>query len=96
LVGLLGIPAFGGDLNWLPEVGKLSMLDRPKRGKLVVIGDSFVEPVVLFFAPDFAEVKRLTLVTRGSLSTLVTPALLAREKPDVVLIECVERHWTWK
>lgn len=96
LVGLLGIPAFGGDLNWLPDVGKLAKLDRPKRGKLLVIGDSFVEPVILFFAPDFAEVKRFTLATRGGLVSLLTPALLAQEKPDVVLIECVERHWTWK
>jgi hypothetical protein len=52
--------------------------------------------VLLFFAPDFAEVKRFTLVTRGSPGSLLTPALLAQEKPDVILIECVERHWTWK
>ena len=95
LTKLLGIPVSGGDLNWLPAVHKFPELGRPKRGKLLVIGDSFVEPVLLFFAPDFAEVKPFYIVTRAGLS-LLTPALLAQEKPDVVLIECVERHWTWR
>jgi hypothetical protein len=96
LTALMGLPALGGDLNWLPAVHKLALLGRPKRGKLVVVGDSCFEPVTLFFAPDFAEVKNVKPAFRVSLSSFLNPAFLAQERPDVILIESVERHWTWK
>ena len=44
-----------------------------------------------------AQVKRLVHVSRATRDhSLLTPGFLAQEKPDVVVLESVERYWTWE
>jgi hypothetical protein len=88
LVLLMGIPAIGGDLDWCPEIVSVP----GKRGKLLVIGDSFSVFVRPFLAVHFDEVKFIS--SSAPIRTVITPQLLEAEKPDVVLVESVERFWT--
>ena len=55
------------------------------RGRLLVIGDSFTGAPVRYFQQHFAEVHRV-------ISTTVDGDLVARIKPDVVLVLAVERN----
>jgi alginate O-acetyltransferase complex protein AlgJ len=88
LVLLMGIPAFGGDADWLPEIVNVPT----KYGKLLVIGDSFSEYIRPLLAAHFDQVKFIS--ASAIIRTLVKPQLLEAEKPDVVLIVSVERYWT--
>jgi len=88
LVTLMGIPAIGGDVDWHP-----GFVDDPvKHGKLLVIGDSFSGYIRPFLAAHFNEVK--FILAAYLIRNVITPQLLEAEKPDVVLIESVERYWT--
>jgi alginate O-acetyltransferase complex protein AlgJ len=89
LTRLLGIPVLSGERNLvavLPQNGQ-------RRGKLLVLGDSFSDALQQYFELNFAVVKRVR-GARGARDTLLTKPLLETEKPDVVLIEAVERYWT--
>jgi hypothetical protein len=88
LVLLMGIPAIGGDLDWLPEFVSVP----GRHGKLLVIGDSFSEYVRPFLAAHFDQVKFVTATVL--IRTVLSPQLLDAEKPDVILVESVERYWT--
>jgi alginate O-acetyltransferase complex protein AlgJ len=92
LILLMGVPPIGVDRNWLPLLPTLADGRRPKRGKVVVVGDSFSDGITPYLEVQFASVKHIP----GALHILahVTPVLLDAEKPDVVIIESVERYWT--
>jgi hypothetical protein len=94
LTALMGLPAFGGDQDWLPVAGSTATLARPKRGKLLMISDSFFGNLPSFFELQFESVKRINRALYGMRGELVAPALLDAEKPDVVILESVERYWT--
>jgi alginate O-acetyltransferase complex protein AlgJ len=55
------------------------------KGRLLLIGDSFTQGVVRYLQQHFAEVHRM-------ISTTVDGNLVARIKPDVVLVLAVERN----
>ena len=93
LMDLMGVPAIGGDRDWLPVVESPPGTVRPKHGKLLVITDSFFELVQPFFALQFEQIKKLYR-TRDARRTLLTTQLLDTEKPDVVMLASVERYWT--
>lgn len=90
---LMGLPAVGGDREYLPAKASMAAADRPKRGKLLLIADSFFDLVAPFLEGEFAQVSK-QYVTRGTLQAILAPGLLEREKPDVVILESVERYWT--
>ena len=58
-----------------------------------MVGDSFYELLESFFALEFEQVTKRH-VTRGTREELFKPGLLDAEKPDVVVLESVERYWT--
>jgi hypothetical protein len=93
LTMLMGLPAFGGDQDWVPIFASLAVHAGPKRGKLLVIADSFFEFDQPFFEMQFEHVT-MRLVTRGSRELLLKSGLLDTEKPDVVIVQTVERFWT--
>jgi alginate O-acetyltransferase complex protein AlgJ len=92
LTALMGVPALGGDRDWLPGFADIAASAGPKRGKLLVLGDSFFELVQPFLAMQFETVKK-TYLTR-TIRTHISNALLNAEKPDVVIIQSLERYWT--
>jgi alginate O-acetyltransferase complex protein AlgJ len=89
---LMGLPTVGGDLDWVPAAGSLPAA-RPKHGKLLLIADSFFDLIAPFLEPEFEQVSR-QYVTRGTRQAILKPGLLEKEKPDVVILESVERYWT--
>jgi alginate O-acetyltransferase complex protein AlgJ len=93
LTTLMGLSALSSDLNWLPDPPRRAALARPQRGKLLIVVDSFFHPIVPLFEMQFASTK-LLLVTRGTREALLAPGLLEAEKPDVVILESLERYWT--
>lgn len=88
---LMGLPPLGGDRDWLPALHELA--PPAKRGKLLVLADSFFELVLPFLKLHFAEVVHL-YVGRGAREQLLAPGFLAEHKPDVVIIGSLERFWT--
>lgn len=90
---LMGLPALGGDRDWHVAATNLPAVARPKRGKLLLIADSFFEMVGPFIEPAFEQVTK-HYVTRGTRQAVLAPGLLEKEKPDVVILESVERYWT--
>jgi alginate O-acetyltransferase complex protein AlgJ len=93
LVALMGVPGVSGDQNWLPTPASYAALTGTKRGKLLVIGDSFFEAIQLFMAKQFESVRSI-YVSRGPLEALQRPGLLEAERPDVVIVQSAERFWT--
>jgi hypothetical protein len=89
LTKMLGLPALGGEgelLATVPPAGE-------RRGKLLVLGDSFFDGLQPYFELTFAVVKKIN-GARSAAGPLLSQELLDSEKPDVVLIESVERYWT--
>ena len=66
----------------------------PKQGKLLVIADSFFEALQPYFQLQFESVKWIRHETAAKRVGLVDPAWLDAERPDVVILESVERYWT--
>jgi hypothetical protein len=93
LTALMGVPAFGGDRDVVPLLDKLPALGRPRRGKLLAFTDSFSDLMLPFFEVDFAETRKLRGV-HSARDRLLTPQLLAQERPDVIILCTVERYWT--
>lgn len=92
LTKLMGVPDLGGDRDWRPDLPALSAQAGPKRGKLLVMGDSFFEYVGAYFDMQFLQVKRI--YAGWSKRQRLTAALLDSEKPDIVILQSVERYWT--
>jgi alginate O-acetyltransferase complex protein AlgJ len=92
LASLMGLPAIGGDRDWLLVPERLAALAGPKRGKLLLVADSFGQALQMFFELQFEQVSK-RYVTRGTRKTVTAP-LLDAEKPDVVILESAERYWT--
>ncbi len=90
---LMGLPGIGGDLDWLPSPTSLAAMAGPKRGRLLVIADSFFDFVQPFFDLQFEHITKLALSHEARTAVLV-PGFLDIEKPDVVIIQSVERYWT--
>jgi hypothetical protein len=89
----MGLPAIGRDHDWVPDLAKLGAKAGPKRGKLLAITDSYFVFNQPFFELQFEKVDR-RYVTRGVRDILLTTGLLDAEKPDVVLLQTLERYWT--
>lgn len=93
LAKMLGLPMAHGDhLPWVTLPG----LDAPgskRHGKLLVLGDSFFDSMGPFFAHQFESVKKINGGRKAG-SPWLSQALLDAERPDVVLVESIERHWT--
>jgi alginate O-acetyltransferase complex protein AlgJ len=92
LVGLLGLP-------WYPREAMLDPIlpkepSGGRRGKVLVLHDSFFIPMKPFLEFEFREVKMIRGVYNAR-ELFLTQELLNAEKPDVVVIEAVERVWTW-
>jgi alginate O-acetyltransferase complex protein AlgJ len=93
LARMLGLPMPVADPLWGPVVPKEVRPGKQKEGKLLVLGDSFYELMKVYFAPHFETVKSISV--KGNYKKYVfTQALLDAEKPDVVIMESVERYWT--
>jgi len=93
LTVLMGLPAIGRDHDWVPDYGKLGAAAGPRRGKLLAITDSYFVFDQPFFELQFETVDR-RYVTRGVRDILLTPGLLDTAKPDVVILQTLERYWT--
>ncbi|MGB8294314.1 MAG: hypothetical protein WCG85_02695 [Polyangia bacterium] len=92
LIGMLGLP-------WYPRESALAPIlpkepSGGRRGKVLVLHDSFFIPMRPFFEFEFRGVTMIrgTYIARD---LSLTQELLNAEKPDVVVIEAVERVWTW-
>ena len=68
-------------------------VDGSRRGKLLVLSDSFFESIQPYFEYEFAVVK-IRRTGRSAQEDLITQGLLDAEKPDALLLEAVERYWT--
>jgi hypothetical protein len=90
---LMGLPAIGGDRDWTPSAASLAAAPKPKRGKLLLIADSFFDLVLPFLDSEFEHVTK-KYVTKGTREAALAPGLIEKEKPDVVILESVERYWT--
>jgi hypothetical protein len=93
LTTLMGLPAIGGDHDWLPVLSDLAAHAGVKRGRILIIADSFFQFIEPFVEMQFESVTS-RYVTRGTREALLAPGLLDAEKPDVVILESVERYWT--
>lgn len=93
LVRLMGVPGLAGDPDWQPTPASYAALAGPKQGKLLVIFDSFFPAIEYYLGLQFETVKKF-YVTHGMREALLIPGLLDAEKPDVVLLQSVERFWT--
>jgi hypothetical protein len=92
LIGMLGIPWYPRDSALAPILPKAPSGGR--RGKVLVFHDSFFIPMKPYFELEFREVKMIKGVY-GAREIRLTQEMLTVEKPDVVVIEAVERVWTW-
>ena len=63
-------------------------VDDPQLPKAVVFRDSFSESLIPFLSESF---RRSVFVWKFEF----TPELIEREKPDIVIVECVERYIHW-
>jgi hypothetical protein len=93
LARMLGLPTIRGDEQPLVILPALDVLGGKRQGKLLVLGDSFFEGLRPFFERQFTATKKMTGARRAGTPWL-TQALLDAEKPDVVMVESVERYWT--
>lgn len=93
LTQLMGLPAIGGDRSLVPVESELQAAARKKRDRLLVIGDSFYTLIAPFMDRQFEQVKRHT-VTRCVREAVLDAPLIEAEKPDVVILESLERCWT--
>jgi hypothetical protein len=92
LVKLMGLTRPLQDQGWTPIVAPEAVQGKPKHGKLLVLGDSFFEAMRPFFEMQFQTVKKLNRARHPD-ALFFTQELLDVEKPDVVIIESVERYW---
>lgn len=88
---LMGLPPLGGDRDWLPALHELA--PPAKRGKLLVLADSFFELVLPFLKLHFEEIEHIYFGP-GAREQLLAPGFLAERKPDVVIVGSLERFWT--
>ena len=93
---LMGLPMFGGESHWDITFPPKASLGRPRGRKLLVLGDSFF--TVLHALSDYFEFEFDKVVhlngARSARSIHITQELLDTYKPDVVMLEAVERYWT--
>jgi hypothetical protein len=92
LVNLIGLPRPLQDQRWEPIIAPAAVQGNSKHGKLLVLGDSFFEAMRPYFELQFETVKKLNLA-RHPAALFFSQELLDAEKPDVVMIESVERYW---
>lgn len=93
LTDFMGVPHWGGDVQWQPTLTSLKTVAARKRGKLFAMGDSFLSFIAPYLDAAFEKVS-VRAGNRGIREFLLEPGLLEREKPDVVLLESLERYWT--
>ena len=93
LAKMLGLPTARGDQVSVMILPGLDVPGSKRRGKLLALGDSFFNSMSPFFEHQFASVKKINGARKAGAPWL-SQALLDSEKPDVVLVESIERHWT--
>jgi hypothetical protein len=92
LLNLMGLPGHLQDQLWVPIIAPEAVQGKPKHGKLLVLGDSFFEAMRPYFELQFEMVKKLNH-GRNPGALFFSQQLLDAEKPDVVMIESLERYW---
>jgi hypothetical protein len=93
LIGTLGLPRYPQEPQLAPILPAPDVPPGRRRGKVLVLHDSFFFALRPYFEFEFAEAKMVRGV-QASRGVLVTQEMLTAEKPDVVVIESVERIWT--
>lgn len=93
LMKMLGLPVKAEDAIWMPILPDAAVLAEAKRGKLLILGDSFAESMRPYFEMHYAAVKRINGIRNPNRLGL-SQALLDAEKPDALVIEAAERYWT--
>ena len=88
-----GLPVPVGEWPVIPILPTSQPPDGSRRGKLLVLSDSFFEGIQPYFEYEFAVVK-IRRTGRSAQQDLITQGLLDAEKPDALLLEAVERYWT--
>jgi hypothetical protein len=86
-------------LPWYPRESALAPIlpkepSGGRRGKVLVLHDSFFIPMRPFFEFEFQGVTMIR-GTYNAREIALTQEMLTAEKPDVVVVEAVERVWTW-
>jgi hypothetical protein len=94
LTTFMGLPALGGDRDSRPVLASIAGLAGPRRGKLLIVGDSFFASLPAVFELQFETVKRVDNAVCAVSGDMIPTGLLDAEKPDVVIIESLERYWT--
>jgi hypothetical protein len=94
LTKLMGLPAIGGDPVPVPDVSSIAAHAPPRRGKLLLIADSFFGGLLPYFEMQFEKVKHVHRETSAVRGVLVEPSRSTAERFDVVILESVERYWT--
>jgi|GEM_PF-3967966 hypothetical protein len=92
LIGMVGLPWYPREPALAPILPKQPSGGR--RAKVLVLHDSFFIPMRPFLEFEF---RGVTMIrgTYNAREIAITQELLNAEKPDVVVIEAVERVWTW-
>ena len=93
LAKMLGLPTARGDAHPFAILPALDLPGSKRRGKLLALGDSFFNGMSTFFEHQFEVVKKINSA-RKAVTPWLSQALIDAEKPDVVLVESIERHWT--
>ena len=88
-----GLPNCYGEWPVAPILPTIQPPDGSRRGKLLVLSDSFFEHIQPYFEYEFAVVKILRR-GRSAQQDLITQGLLDAEKPEALLLEASERYWT--
>ncbi|HEX7598085.1 MAG TPA: hypothetical protein VF518_07705, partial [Polyangia bacterium] len=91
LTKMLGVPSSVAVPYLLPVVP--SQLPIKRQGKLLILGDSFSNFLLPHFERQFATVKKIHGVWPAGVFS-ITQEMLNAEKPDVVILESLERYWT--
>lgn len=95
LIDLAGLPVFSREPFLAPVLPAADVPRGRKRGKLLVLHDSFFRDFLQrYFEFEFEAVKVIYGAHKAT-GVLLTQEQLTAEKPDVVVIESAERFWTW-
>jgi hypothetical protein len=90
---MMGLPLFGGEVVFNRKLPPNGSLGRPRGKKAFVLADSFIEAIKPYLEFEYDEVESIN-GARSATQMHISQELLDAHKPDLVLIEAVERYWT--